>query len=97
MCRCKNVQLGTYKNIVDLKVPDSIKLFRNNNKRERIKSVSVDKCLAEEIKYLWGLGIGTTGCCCGHNLVVPYIGVNEEDILKMSNMGSRILHFQTVT
>lgn len=36
---------------------------------------------------MWNNGIRTTGCCCGHGVREPYIGVIEEDIQKMKDMG----------
>lgn len=31
------------------------------------KTVCVDACIADHIKALWGAGIWTLSCCCGHN------------------------------
>jgi len=47
------------------------------------KMVCIDKCLLPEILFLWERGIKTTGCCCGHDLLPPYIGVKEEYYDKM--------------
>ena len=50
--------------------------------------ISVDRCLAGEILMLWGKGIITTGCCCGHgDASTSYIGVDESNIDKMLAMG----------
>ena len=49
--------------------------------------VTVDACLSEEIESLWEHGIHTTGCCCGHGKALGYIGVIEEDIPKMRELG----------
>ncbi len=70
MCNCINIKMGSYKNQVILKMPNS-------------QLMGIDKCIAEEIKYLWLLGIKTTGCCCGHNIQEGYIGVAEKDIETM--------------
>lgn len=91
MCNCKDVEVGTYKNQIILKVPDNITLRYNNPEREIITEVCIDRCIAEEIKYLWSQGIRTTGCCCGHNKVTPYIGVIEEDIPKMKTLGYEVV------
>lgn len=45
------------------------------------------KCLVDEVKHLWSLGIETNGCCCGHNEKVAYIGVYDEYIDKMLDLG----------
>jgi hypothetical protein len=54
------------------------------------KEILIDKCLESEIRYLWSLGIKTTGCCCGHNILMPYIGVEKEEIKKMIKLGYNI-------
>ncbi|MFT7914870.1 hypothetical protein ACMYLJ_23320, partial [Salmonella enterica subsp. enterica serovar Enteritidis] len=51
------------------------------------KTVCIDKCLEKEIIYLWSNGIRTTGCCCGHNNVLSYIGVVKEDVPLMKKLG----------
>lgn len=51
---------------------------------------NIDKCLLPEILKLWEMGIKTTGCCCGHgktHMQFPYIGVREEYIQQMKDMG----------
>lgn len=50
-------------------------------------SVSVDECLKSEIKYLWGKGIKTTGCCCGHGFTLGFIQVEKESVSKMKKLG----------
>jgi len=47
------------------------------------KPVTVDNPLAEEIQFIWSLGIETTGCCSGHNVYPSYIGVYTEYIPQM--------------
>lgn len=74
MCNCKNIEVGSYDNQVVLKN------WWNG------KSVCVDKCLVEEIKYLWENKIITTGCCCGHNVHRGYINVRKEDHNKMISL-----------
>lgn len=53
--------------------------------------ICVDACLEREIKYLWSIGISTTGCCCGHNKVDGYIGVIDEDISKMKRLSYELI------
>lgn len=90
MCKCANVKVGSYDNYIVLDVPSNITLIYNIPERDIRTTVSLDKCLSEEIKYLWSQGIRTTGCCCGHNVVPSYIGVIDEDIDKMKNLGYRV-------
>lgn len=52
--------------------------------------ISIDIDILHEILYLWKLGIRTTGCCSGHGIQKGYIGVWEEDIDKMLEMGYEI-------
>lgn len=81
MCNCVNIEIGSYGNQVELSRPPHMPSIRGVN------TVCVDKCLRNEILYLWSLGIITTGCCCGHNKVASYIGVEEKDIDRMKKMG----------
>lgn len=67
MCNCKNVGFGTYDNCVVMVEPWSG------------KSVSIDRCLADEIQTLWDAGIKTVASCCGHHKVDQSICVIEED------------------
>lgn len=54
------------------------------------KDVSVDNELVDEVKYLWSLGIETNGCCCGHGEQMPYIGVYDEYIPLMLELGYNV-------
>ena len=85
-CACKDVGIWTYKNQIQLIVPKNITLYKNNPEKETRKNVCIDKCLEFEIKELWKLWIRTTGCCCGHNKLKPYIWVIDEDIQKMKDL-----------
>ena len=74
MCDCVDVEIGSYDNQIKI-----IPFWKK-------KSICIDKCLKDEIIYLWDQGIKTTGCCCGHNKVKPMINVNyksEERMLKL--------------
>jgi len=58
------------------------------------KLIGFDKCLTDELLYLWDKGIITTGCCCGnHKGDIPghsYIGVSEEFIHLMKKLGYKV-------
>jgi hypothetical protein len=69
--------MGSYDNQTTLKMPNG-------------QLMGIDKCIAEEIKSLWSLGIKTTGCCCGHNIKEGYIGVIEKDIEIMKKGGYKV-------
>lgn len=47
----------------------------------------IDGCLSSEILSLWSKGIKTTGCCCGHGKVLGYIGVTDDCIEIMEELG----------
>ena len=35
-------------------------------------------CILEEILFLWGKGVHTGSCCCGHNLIEANVLVESE-------------------
>lgn len=52
------------------------------------EKVVVDRCLAEEIKWLWSMDIVTVGSCCGHgNPRLAMIQVHECSIARMETIG----------
>lgn len=83
-CNCNNIAAGSYDNQVMLDRPLHMALRTEGSTSNMI---CVDACLKDEILNLWSLGISTTGCCCGHNKNLPYIGVIDEDIEKMKELG----------
>jgi len=78
MCDCVNVKMGSYDNQITLKMPDG-------------QLMGIDKCIVEEIEYLWSCDIRITGCCCGHNIQEGYIGVIDKDIEIMKRGGYKVL------
>lgn len=91
MCNCKNVLIGSYDNQVqinDLPYHMTSYLSRRNGSKD---SICLDVCIAEEVQDLWALGITTTGCCCGHNITPGFIGVIDDDIPKMKEMGYEVM------
>lgn len=51
------------------------------------KLVQVDVCCATEIGQLWMAGVETNGCCCGHGLRGSYVGVWDESVELMVQLG----------
>jgi len=82
--------MGEYTNQVTLKRPGHMAGRKEGT--DHPDRICVDRCLEDEIKDLWQKGIRTTGCCCGHNIVPGYIGVIDEDIPVMKQMGYKV-HF----
>ena len=87
MCNCVNVKMGSYDNQVELLRP---KCMIGRTEGTTSNTICIDKCIAEEIKYLWSLGIRTTGCCCGHNKQEGYIGVIGKDMEIMKKGGYKV-------
>lgn len=66
-------------------VTDTDDVYKNDG-------ISVDDCLADEIEGLWGVGVRTTGCCCGHGKTSGSIGVEKVDIPTMIKLGYKPLN-----
>jgi hypothetical protein len=81
MCDCVNIDIGSYDNQRWVYAPTHM---------PKSNGYCLDNCIAEEVLKLWREGITTTGCCCGHNKVEPYIGVIDSDIEKMKAMGYQV-------
>lgn len=79
-CSCIDIAMGSYDNQISLKAPDW----------SRHNIIGIDACIAIEVWNLWKIGIVTTGCCCGHNIAPPYIGVELEFIPMMKDMGYKV-------
>jgi hypothetical protein len=76
-CSCgKDVYFGDYSRMVN-----AVALWGEK------KSVCFDKCLADEIFFLWSVGVKTSQSCCGHNLSCGGIYVHEGDTKKMVRLG----------
>ena len=87
MCQCVNVKMGSYDNQV---IVDRPKCMIGRTEGSSNNKICLDKCIAEEVQYLWSMGIRTTGCCCGHNIQSGYIGVIETDIEFMKKCGYKV-------
>lgn len=73
---CKKTILTTPKNFIPYNSCEGFK-----------EQVTVDACLAEEIKDLWNKGVVTCGCCCGHGRSLGWIGVDDSSIPIMESLG----------
>lgn len=93
-CKCENVTFGGYENQVELNRP---KHMIGQVEGSASDTICVDACLKDEIEHLWSIGISTTGCCCGHNIepIYAFIGVIDEDIPKMKELGYIVAPNQT--
>lgn len=75
MCNCKNVQMGSFENQIQI---------RHKNLPHPIW---VDACIAEEVISLLSKGVKTVASCCGHNKAVPSIAVAPESVRQMEDLG----------
>ena len=87
MCNCVNIKMGSYDNQIMVNRPECMMGRTEGSCNSKI---CLDRCIAEEIQYLWSCGIRTTGCCCGHNIQEGYIGVIDKDIEFMKKSGYKI-------
>jgi len=91
MCNCNNIEIGSYNNQICTDIPSHMEEYRIYRLSNGLKPViCIDNCILKEIQYLWNLGIKTTGCCCGHNILDGFIGVVNEDIPKMKQLGYKV-------
>lgn len=79
-----------YESKIAVWVPNFIELRHNRPENDVREAVELDVCMVEEIYGLWKLGIRTTGCCCGHGKTKGYIGVIEDDIERMKELGYEV-------
>ena len=73
---CKKVTLYTPKFITN-----------NYDSTKHKEVITVDTCIADEIKALWKQGIQTRGCCCGHGGHLGFIQVDDKNITDMEKLG----------
>lgn len=88
MCKCVNVEPGSYSNQVVLVPPLPLRMNAPGGRVRR--TVCIDACLVDEIQELWSRGVRTTGCCCGHNIGPAFIGVVDDDIELMEALGYEV-------
>jgi len=84
MNRCPD-EIGIYIGQVDLVFPDHLMKEHGGYYIEK-KGCCVDNCIKDEILSLWGHGVVTLGCCCGHGVKEGMINVMEKDKDKMIEM-----------
>ena len=93
MCNCKTKDLsqniGT-EQMKLVKLPIFMREYFSKIRGLEKKSLWIDKCLVDEIECLWSEGIITTGCCCGHNFSIPYIGVIYRCSERMKRLGYKV-------
>lgn len=96
MCNCKNATIGGYENQVAVYPPKFVSdYFIGDPCSSPKERIPIDACLVSEVRSLWSMGIVTTGCCCGHNINPPYIGVIYEHIEKMKALGYEVAFNQS--
>lgn len=57
---------------------------------KEVRSVSLDRCIADAIKALWAADVQTLGCCCGHGRSNPDVviatGIEAAEIRKIEDL-----------
>lgn len=92
-CSCVDVEIQAYRSQGLVKIPEHMQALRDHRRASgnpMWEWLSIDGCLIAEIRDLWDAGIRTTGCCCGHNVADPFIGVEFDDIEKMKALGYQV-------
>lgn len=87
MCKCINVDFGTYENQIMVDAPQFMLPLINCIGEEKEPYICLDKCIADEVMNLWSKKIHTVGCCCGHNKIDGYIQVKHAYIDDMIKLG----------
>ena len=91
--KCTDIGFATYDCAYNIMLPYLTKNPCDPTEKPKPKTVAVDKCLLREVLCLWEMGIKTTGCCCGHGRDnMAFIGVKEEHIPKMKEMGYTVFY-----
>ncbi len=85
--KCKDIEFSSYGCAYAIYLPYKVEGYKAKFSKEGAKLVMIDKCLLPEILGLWEKGIKTTGCCCGHNKLEPFISVRKEFVKDMEEMG----------
>lgn len=88
-CFCVNVEVGSYDHQVEITALPA-HMVEYKKKQGGAISICLDLCIEKEVSELWYAGITTTGCCCGHKKIDPYIGVIDEDIPRMKELGYKV-------
>lgn len=78
LCRCVNVEVGTFTRTVLMEDP-----FKR-------KVVGIDLCIATEVAELWWRGIETMASCCGHGKFPPNVCVAPEFDDLMRELGFKL-------
>lgn len=90
-CTCKNVDIGSYDNQVIVDIPKHMSSYKEARVREGLSpSICLDKCIVNEINFLWSHDIKTFGSCCGHGVKEPMVNVSKEDMDKMHKLGFKL-------
>lgn len=88
-CPCQGVEIGNHTETVTLDYPFFMSEYVGNRLKAGLssKQVSVDKCIAQDVLFLWAHEIATYGSCCGHNQVKPMININPAKMGTAISLG----------
>lgn len=86
MCRCIDVEFGTYEAAVPVATPEFMR-GKSYGCYHVPEVADIDECILPQIEALWAQEIITTGCCCGHNKTPPTVTVAPECVDQMEALG----------
>lgn len=89
MCRCVDVEMGSFDNQVMLGFYPVMESYRKSRVLQGLGGVGicVDRCIVDQVVELWEAGVKTYGSCCGHNKVQGMINVSPDDYEKAIALG----------
>jgi hypothetical protein len=68
----------------------------NQIKIEITQRIKVDKCIAEEIKWLNSQGVRTEGSCCGHGKSYSQALIKPSSVNKAKELGYNPIYLDNV-
>lgn len=97
-CNCRNVSCGSYDNTIILGYYPCMYEYRDNRSKAGLPSngIQVDKCIVDQVVFLWENNIRTLGSCCGHNRTQGFINVYPEDYDKALSLGFKPYQFEDI-
>jgi len=88
LCDCKNIDIGSHDNTIMMPYPKELEEVKNNRIKAGLSDkLCFDKCMYNELRFLWNRKIQTIECCCGHKKLKGYVAVKEKYCKEMLQLG----------
>jgi hypothetical protein len=81
---------------VVINMPDWFDDHEIRIKNKMPTTICIDQCIVEKVKGLWEKAIETTGCCCGHNVMRPWVSVTANNYISMLELGYEQMQVEVV-